>query len=207
MVGLALVPSSVSIQSKSTLPPYTTDAGGRFYIPYQSGKLNFDVFKDGLPFFTLALNVSGPSAITAETSGAPAGLEISNLGTLDPTNPPNFFDLVKVSGLDFTMNELTLHNAEVNSFIDSFVFTFSEAPIPALTPGPLVTSWASQNISCFPTVIFGSTMTVTGNTITIQATPSSNTVNYECTFKSGILSASGKPLTQRIIRFFFNPPV
>lgn len=206
LAGLELTPSA-SNNIKSTSPPYTTDAGGRFKIPYQTGILTFIVFRDGLSFFKLTLSVSSPNEITANTTDAPPNLEVLNLGTISASAPTEFFDLVKVVGLDGEMNELTLHNAEVTDFINSFVFTFSEAPIPALTPGPLVTSWISQNISCSPTVSFGTSMTVTGNTMTLGGFPTTYTVNYECTFNAGILSATGKPLTQRTIRFFFNPPV
>lgn len=199
--GLFLVPSPTLIQAKSTLPPYATDAGGRFYIPYQTGSFTFEVIRDGLSFFILTLNVSSPNQITATTASAPPGLEIINLGTINGNDAFNFFELVKVFYLDGEMNEVSLHNATVTNYFNQFVFRFSEAPMPALPTGPLVTSWISQNITTSPPISFDNFMNVSENTLTIAPLTIPGMTVYEITLKPGIFSATGKPLTERTIRF------
>ncbi|MGE8721356.1 Ig-like domain-containing protein [Leptospira terpstrae] len=190
--GLVLIPSLTSFQSKSVLSPYTTDKGGRFFIPYQPGSFPFTVYRDDLYFFEFILTVGNPTDINYSTFGAPPGLEITGLSTINANETTNFFELVDSS---------PKHNAIVASYFSEYVFTFSEPPISALETGPLVTEWISQNISISPTGSFDNFMNVSGNTLTIAPMSMSGMTIYELTLKPGILSATGKPLTQRTIRF------
>ncbi|TGK81429.1 hypothetical protein EHQ24_08910 [Leptospira noumeaensis] len=203
MLGLGLTPSATANNIKST-SPYMTDAGGRFYLPYQSGRISFDVSQNGSPFFTLILNVLNPNGITAETVGAPAGLEISNLRTISGSETSTFFELVNAYILDGESNEIPLHNAEVSNWIPAFFFAFTEPTIPALTTGPLAADWISQNISISPAASFDNFMIVTGNTLSVAPMSLPGPAVYEITLKSGILSATGKSLTPRTIRFTYN---
>ncbi|WP_039937487.1 Ig-like domain-containing protein [Leptospira terpstrae] len=190
--GLVLQIGSTLAQTKSVTSPYRTDAGGRFYLPYQSGSFPFTVYRDELYFFEFTLTVGNPTDITYSTFGAPPGLEITGLGTINANDIANFFELVDSS---------PKHNAIVASYFSEYVFTFSEPPISALETGPLVTEWISQNISISPTGSFDNFMSVSGNTLTIAPMSMSGMTIYELTLKPGILSATGKPLTQRTIRF------
>ncbi|MBM9592421.1 hypothetical protein JWG41_20090 [Leptospira sp. 201903075] len=201
MVGLVLSLPATSNNTKSTLPPYTTDSGGRFYLPYQLGKLSFTVSQNESKIFTLVLNVSGTDNITSEVTDTVSNYEISNLGTIRANAPPNFFELVKAYYLDQGMNEVSLHNATVTNYIPGFIFRFSEAPMPGLETGPLVEEWIAQNIATSPQISFDNFMNVSENTLTIAAMTLPGSVEYELTLKPGVLSATGKLLTQRTIRF------
>ncbi|TGM05527.1 hypothetical protein [Leptospira jelokensis] len=193
-------------QTKSIASGNSTFVGGRFYIPYQTGQISFTVYKDSLYYFEFTLDVANASQITYSLYGAAPGIQINGLTTINGTDPPNVFDLVKAYTLDGESNQVLL-NSNVNIFITSMNFEFSEPPIPALETGSLVDAWISENISATPSISFDNFMTVTGNTLTIYPNSLTFNTNYEIILKSSILSATGKPLTPRTIKFYYEPPV
>ncbi|ABZ95356.1 Hypothetical protein LBF_2881 [Leptospira biflexa serovar Patoc strain 'Patoc 1 (Ames)'] len=205
--GLVLQPGkSFAPQSKSTSSGYTTVAGGRFYIPYQSGQISFTVYKENLYYFEFTLDVVSTSQITYSLYGAAPGIQINGLGAINIADQTNVFDLVKAYTIDGQSNQVPL-NANVNVYISAMIFDFSEAPISALETGTLVDAWISQNISPSPAISFDNLMNVSDNTLTIYPMGLGGMTAYEITLGSGILSATGKPLTPRTIQFFyqFNP--
>lgn len=204
--GLILVPSPTLIQAKSTLPPYTTDVGGRFYIPYQTGNFTFTVIRNGLSFFVLTLNVSSPSQITSATSNAPPGLEVLNLGAINANEPPNFFELVKVYILDGQMNEIPLHNTNLYTSLGSIHLTFNEPPA-FVDSGDI--SWIQNSLIITPTPTVGYlALTISDNRISLVGAEGF-TFNTEFTinFTENIKSASGKSLTPRRAKFCYEPSV
>ncbi|TGL35707.1 hypothetical protein [Leptospira perdikensis] len=201
MVDLVLE-SSTTNNTRSTLSPYRTDAGGRFYLPYQFGSQNFTVLKDGSSFFTLVITVSSPSEVSSVTSGAPPGLEILSLRTINGSESNNFFELVDAHYIYQSGSMVArLHSAVINNYIESIVFTFSEAPIQTSASGPLTEAWLSQYISISPSAIFQNFTSAPGNTLTIAPSTIAGLQVYDLTLKPGILSATGKALTPRTIRF------
>lgn len=195
-VGLVLVPGkSFAPQSRSTNSSYVTDNGGKFYIPFQTGSIPFTVNKNGSYFFEFSLEVLGPQNIGFTTYGMPPGTEILGLSTLSPNEQGNFFELVDSS---------PRHSTSFSSYLSEIVFTFSEAPMPALATGPLVDNWIAQNISTSPSISFDNSMNVAGNTLSISPMGLAGMTNYQITLKPGILSASGKPLNERTFQFFYN---
>lgn len=192
-------------QSKSISSGIVTDAGGRFYFPYQTGSISFTVYRNDLYYFEFTLDVASQTEITASKYGAPPTLEITGLGTVNPSEVGNFFELVRAYTFDGEMNEILL-NAIVDVSVYSISLQFSEPPIPAIDTGPLVTDWISQNISASPSVSFDNAMVVSENTLTISPMNLGAFQIYEITLKPSILSASGKSLTQRTIRFEYQPP-
>lgn len=198
-VGLVLVPGkSFAPQSKSTSSGYVTDNGGRFYIPFQTGSIPFTVNKNGSYLFEFSLVVLGPQSIGFTTYGVPPGTEILGLGTVGPNEQGNFYELVDSS---------PRHETTLPSLLSQIVFTFSEPPMPALDTGPLVENWIAQNISATPSISFDNFMTVSGNTLTLSTMGVAGMTVYQITLKPGILSSTGKPLTQRTFQFnyTFNP--
>ncbi|TGL51407.1 hypothetical protein EHQ59_10935 [Leptospira kemamanensis] len=210
MVGLGLTPNTASFLSKSS-SPYTTDAGGRFYVPYQFGRSSYQVFQNGSLYFTLILNVSSSTSISAETSGAPTGLEISNLITYSASSPPNFFELVRVFTIqgDDPPVEVNLHNQ--NAFNVNYLYlVFSEEPESIPVEEGAVESWVASNITVTPLInleAINSELT-SGNIRQLgYAFPFGSDTLYSVTFGSGIKSASGKNLTPRTIVFCMEPNV
>ncbi|MCW7491091.1 Ig-like domain-containing protein [Leptospira sp. 2 VSF19] len=204
--GLVLQPGkSFAPQSKSTSSGYTTVAGGRFYIPYQSGQVSFTVYKENLYYFEFTLDIASTSQITYSLYGAAPGIQINGLGAINIADQTNVFDLVRAYTIDGQSNQVPL-NANVNVYISAMIFEFSEAPIHALA-NEFVNAWISENISVSPATSFDNVMNVSGNTLTISPMGLGGMTAYEITLGSGILSATGKPLTPRTIQFFyqFNP--
>jgi hypothetical protein len=142
------------------------------------------------------LNVSSPNSIAFETTGAPPGLEILNLGSYNSSEPPRFFELV---------DSVPKHNTSVSSFSGNFEFIFSEAPIAAIETGPLVTTWISENVEISPPVSFDNFMNVNGNSLSIAPMSLPPFVTYTLKLKPGIKAASGLSLTERSITFTYNP--
>lgn len=181
-------------QEKNTTPTFTTDTSGRFYIPYQTGSISFTVKMEGAYFFEFTLLVSNPNSIAYTTYGAPPGLEITGLGTLNANESPNFFELI---------DSTPRHNTTVNFYLTQMIFTFSEPPIPTIESGPMVTDWISQNIEISPSASFDNFMNVADNTLTINFISLPTYTIYDLTLKPGVFSATGKPLTQRTIHFSY----
>ncbi|TGL08459.1 hypothetical protein EHQ43_05305 [Leptospira bouyouniensis] len=203
--GLVLQPGkSFAPQSKSTSPGFTTVVGGRFFIPYQSGQISFTVYKENLYYFEFTLDVESANQISYSLYGAAPGIQINGLGVVNITDQTNVFDLVKAYTLDGVLMQVLL-NGNVETSINSMYFEFSEPPIPALA-NEFVNAWISENISVSPATSFDNVMSVSGNTLTISPMSLTFNTNYEIILKSSILSATGKPLTPRTIRFFYPPP-
>ncbi|TGL25908.1 hypothetical protein EHQ46_00035 [Leptospira yanagawae] len=191
-------------QTKSIASGNSTFVGGRFYVPYQTGQISYTVYKDNLYYFEFTLDVANASQISYSLYGAAPGIQINGLTTIDGSQPSNVFDLVKAYTTDGFSNQVLLTGI-VTTPITSMHFEFSEAPIPAL-PNEFVNDWISENISVSPATSFDNVMNVSDNTLTISPMGLTFNVNYEIILKTSILSASGKPLTPRTIRFFYPPP-
>ncbi|XDD46013.1 Ig-like domain-containing protein [Leptospira sp. WS39.C2] len=208
--GLGLSPNTSFSQTKSNLP-YTTDTGGRFYIPFQFGRFSYQVYQNGSLYFTLILNVSSATSISAETIGAPIGLEISNLSAYNVSSPPSFFELVRVYTIqgDDPPVEVNLHNQ--NAFNVNYLhLVFSESPESIPVDEGAVESWVASNITVNPPInleAINSEIT-SGNTRQLgYAFPFGGDTLYTVTFGSGIKSAAGKNLTPRTIVFCMEPNV
>ncbi|MBM9592419.1 hypothetical protein JWG41_20100 [Leptospira sp. 201903075] len=198
---LVLVPSPVSLLSKS-ISPYRTDTGGRFYIPYQSGRISFEVLQNESTFFTLTLNVSDPTAITSETSGGPAGLEISNLGTISASAPPSFFELVGVFAVEGQSTLVNIHKTNLGKSPTKLLLIFDEAPAYV---DPEDSSWIQNSVVIAPAPSVGYGLPeVVGNQITISGAEGISSTNVTTIdFTSNIKSVSGKSLTPRGIKFCY----
>lgn len=204
--GLVLLPSLPSFQGKLGLPPYTTDSGGRFYLPFQTGSTSYQVLQNGNPFFTLILIVTSPIDIGIGTNGAPLGLEISNLSAVSGNEPPNFFDLVRVFYLEGGVTEVNIHNANLGKSPNPLVLEFSEPPASVDSED---VSWMPNSVLIIPAPSVGYlNPSVSGNQLIFSGaegfTP--NTQHF-IAFTSNIKSATGKLLSPRVVRFCYAPSV
>ncbi|TGL85605.1 hypothetical protein EHQ68_17180 [Leptospira congkakensis] len=204
LANLVLAPSPISPQSKSILPPYTTDSGGRFYLPFQSGRISFVVSQNDSPLFTLSLDVLDPTSITAEISGTSELFEISNLGTMNGSESPSFFELVRVFTLEGE-SEVNIHNVNLGKAPNAIFLEFNEAPAD-VEPGNL--SWAQNSVIISPAIGTGYLpSSIFGNQIPLMAIGEFTYSNvYTIDFTSNIKSASGNSLTPRRIKFCYSLP-
>ncbi|EMJ89218.1 hypothetical protein [Leptospira meyeri] len=206
LTGLVFVPSPPSFQSKAALPTYTTDSSGRFYLPFQTGSTSYEVLQNGTPFFTLILIVVSPTEIGVGTNGAPSGLEISDLTSISASEPPNFFDLVRVFYLEGGVTEINIHNANLGKTPNPLVLEFSEPPASV---DPEDVSWMPNSMMIIPAPSVGYlSPSVSGNQLIFSGAEGlMPDTEYFIAFTSNIKSATGKLLSPRFVRFCYSPSV
>ncbi|TGM31901.1 Ig-like domain-containing protein [Leptospira biflexa] len=201
-VGLELQPGkSFAPQSKSTTASYTTDEGGRFYIPYQTGSIPFTVYKNGSYLFEFSLEVVSPMEISFTSYGGGPNLEINGLGTIDANAKGNFFELVKAYFINGS--EIYLHQSNFGATPTTIYLDFNEPPASIDTD---ITSWIQNSVIFTPPLIAGYTnLSVSGNQITLTGAEqiTSNT-QHTIDFTSNIKSASGKSLRPQRYSFYFS---
>ncbi|TGL51406.1 hypothetical protein EHQ59_10930 [Leptospira kemamanensis] len=201
-VGLVLVPGKeFAPQSKSTSSGFVTDAGGRFYIPYQTGDLPFIVYKNGSNLFEITFKVASPTDITYSAYGGGPSLEITGLGTVNPSGVGNFFELVRAY---FNPgSEISLHQTNFGSTPITIYLEFNEPPASIEVDA---TTWNQTHVIFSPAPSSNYyDIAVSGNQIIMEGaegfTPNTQ---HTIDFTSNIKSASGKSLTPARYSFYFS---
>lgn len=195
--NLELINKSIAANKKNTSPSYTTDVGGRFYISLGIGKHSFDVYKEGLLYFELVIEVL--SANNVQLVSALQGMEIT-LAIIEPNQIGSEFDLV---------DSFPKNNTNIYSTINPMQLYFSEIP-EFVASGSTFQSWAFDKIVIIPSIgspPFEGNMVVTGNRMDIQMAYSFAMNTPYTIFITGIKSVSGKTVAPRMIRFCYEPSI
>ncbi|MCG6146801.1 hypothetical protein LFX15_00765 [Leptospira levettii] len=206
VAGLSLNPSNPSLQSKANIPMYTTDSGGRFYIPYFAGRIVLNVVQNEVPYFTLSLNVSSPNTITAEVSNTSLGIEISNLKLISATSPTDFFELIGLYFIDGEMNEVSLDKQNYYSTLGSIVLKFNMAPANVESNNLTFIQNAIQ-ISPSPSVGYQALGIVDNKMSFVGAEGFTMNTRYNFQVTDAIQSSTGISLTPRKVQFCYEPSI
>lgn len=205
-IGLLLQPGKLYAPHSKSTGGYVTDAGGRFYVPYQTGSIPFTVYKNGSYLFEFSLNVSSPSEISFTSYGAAPSLEIIGLGTISANSPPNFFELVGAYYLDGEMNEVVIDKTNHYTAVGSLILKFNANPA-FVEPNDI--TWIQNAIVITPSPSVGyQALGIVGNRITfVGAEGFSMNTEYNINVTNHIKSESGISLTPRKIRFCYEPSI